>query len=91
MTDSPVPEATPKRRAWRQAPVRMPPQTIDRQGRITHLAFSLLGREPALSFLNSHHEQLGAKPLDLAGDSATGFSTVQGEVQRLAALAGKPQ
>jgi hypothetical protein len=88
MTDNPLPETAPKRRAWRMAPVRMAPQTIARQGRITHLAFSLLGREPALFFLNSHHAKLGAKPLDLAGESATGFSTVQGEVERMAALAG---
>jgi hypothetical protein len=88
MTDTPVPETAPKRRAWRQAAVRMPAQTTDRQGRITHLAFTLLGREPALSFLNSHHEKLGAKPLDLAGDSASGYSAVQGEVRRLAGIAG---
>ena len=39
-----------------------------------------------MTFLNTYHDGLGAKPLDLAGDSATGYSAVCGEVERLASM-----
>lgn len=73
------------RRAKRSS---LPDQNLARQGLITHLAFALLGgRDPALAFLNSFHSRLGARPLDLAGDSLGGFSSVRGEVLRLASAA----
>lgn len=79
----------PERRSsnWRQAATPLPPQYIDRQGLITHLAYSQLGgRGPAISFLNCHNAGLGGKPLDLAGDSAEGYAAVRSEVQRLASI-----
>ncbi len=89
MTAPPTTESAPKRKSfnWRQPPTRLPRQYIDRQGLVTHLAFALLGdRETAMTFLNTYHDGLGAKPLDLAGDSATGYSAVCGEVERLASM-----
>jgi uncharacterized protein (DUF2384 family) len=56
-----------------------------RQGEITNLAFSLLGgREPAIAFLNHHNAELGARPIDLATDSAEGWASVERVMQRLA-------
>ena len=95
MTEPVIAETAPRRRSgsWRQLPTRLPRPFIDRQGRITHLAFALLGgRDPALAFLNAHHPALGAKPLDVAGQSAAGFAAVEGEMSRLAAnAAGDPR
>lgn len=85
----PASESGVKRRSfnWRQVASRLPRQLIDRQGRVTHLAYSLLGgRDPAMAFLNFHHAGLGAKPLDLAGESSKGYSAVCGEVHRLASI-----
>ena len=89
MNAPPAPESGSRRRTFnrRQAPSPLPRQYIDRQGLITHLAYTLLGgRESAISFLNSYHAGLGARPLDLAGDSVAGYSAVRGEVQRLASI-----
>lgn len=72
---------------WRKAPSRLPRQHVDRQVLITNLAFALLGgRDPALTFLNTYHAALGARPLDLAGDSAAGYSSVYEEMLRLATV-----
>lgn len=78
-----------KRRSfnWRQTPSRLPRQLIDRQGLVTHLAYTLLGgRDPAMTFLNLHHPGLGARPLDLAGENSVGYAAVCGEVRRLASI-----
>lgn len=49
----------------------------NRRSEITNLAFSALGgRDAALSFLNSHNAVLGARPIDLATDSAEGWASV---------------
>lgn len=72
---------------WRQVSSRLSRQLIDRQSLITHFAYARLGgRDPAMAFLNVYHAGLGAKPLDLAGGSAAGYSTVLGEINRLASL-----
>lgn len=69
---------------WRRPRSSIPAEQINRQGRITHLAYSLLGgRDPAMLFLNAHHAAFGATPLELAGKSAAGYATVQSEVRRL--------
>ncbi|MDE2403087.1 MAG: hypothetical protein KGM17_00035 [Sphingomonadales bacterium] len=58
---------------------------LQRQGRITNLAFDLLGDcNRAIGFLNSFHDVLDAKPIELAGGSVDGFNSVQRELQQLA-------
>lgn len=49
----------------------------ERQGRIAQLAFSLLGKDEALAFLNEPNDALGGRPIDLAMESETGFSAVE--------------
>lgn len=78
--------AKPKSVSWRRRRSSASPEQINRQGLITHLAFSLLGgRDPAMLFLNSHHAGLGATPIDLAGETLDGYRAVQIEVRRIAA------
>jgi len=49
----------------------------DRQGRILQVAIKALGASDAMTFLNAHHDTLGARPLDLAIASADGFGAVE--------------
>lgn len=56
---------------------RMDPDRARRQGEITQLAFLLLGRDQAIAFLNSDNVELGARPLDLAMESAAGCASVE--------------
>ena len=56
---------------------RLSPACARRQGDITRLAFLLLGREPAIAFLNSENPALGARPLDLAIASEEGCAQVE--------------
>lgn len=53
-----------------------------RQGAITRLAFQLLGREQAISFLNGDNAALGGRPLDLATASDEGCAGVEAELAR---------
>ena len=78
--------AAPKRRTYfrRSTEVRLLPDQVGRQGRITHLAFRLLGREEAITFLNAHHASLGARPLDLATADAAGYLTVESAIRQMA-------
>ena len=62
---------------------RLAPDCARRQGNITRLALTLLGREKAIEFLNSESDQLGARPLDLAIASETGCGLVEAELGRL--------
>ena len=62
---------------WRRPRCPIPDENIERESRITQLAFTLLGgRDSALPFLNSFDSALGASPLHLAGASADGYSAV---------------
>jgi uncharacterized protein (DUF2384 family) len=63
---------------------RLAPDHAKRQGEITQLAFLLLGREAAIAFLNSAHDGLGGRPLDLATASDAGRNSVEAEIGRLA-------
>ena len=69
---------------------RTPKLTADaasRQGRVTFLALDLLGgKDAALAFLNSHHEDLAGRPLDIAVASAEGLRRV---LQVLSAMSGR--
>lgn len=64
-------------------------QYLERQSLIANLAYIQFGnRDQAISFLNAHNSMLGAKPLDLAGDSKEGYAAVRGEIMRLARRKG---
>ncbi|HYD25002.1 MAG TPA: antitoxin Xre/MbcA/ParS toxin-binding domain-containing protein [Croceibacterium sp.] len=63
---------------------RLAPDSARRQGEITRLAFHVLGRDAAISFLNSDHAELGARPLDLAVASAAGCASVEAALGRIA-------
>lgn len=86
---SPAPAGTPSTASpqahWKRRPrrVAMPQQEAVRQGAISKLAFLLLGREAAITFLNSEHDGLGGQPLALATASAAGCDDVQAELARM--------
>ena len=63
---------------------RLAPEQIERQGRISRLAFEAL-RQPAeaITFLNTHDAALGGRPIDLAIASPKGLLDVE---QALSAL-----
>lgn len=56
---------------------RLSPEEAERQGRISRLAFAVLGREGAIGFLNTHDETLGGRPIDLAVASVEGAASVE--------------
>jgi uncharacterized protein (DUF2384 family) len=62
---------------------RLAPDSARRQGNITTLALTLLGRETAIEFLNSENAELGARPLDLAIASEGGCARVEAELGRM--------
>ncbi|WPZ07619.1 antitoxin Xre/MbcA/ParS toxin-binding domain-containing protein [Pelagerythrobacter marinus] len=62
---------------------RLEPDKARRQGQITQLALVLLGREKAIDFLNSDNAELGARPLDLATESAAGCASVEATLGRM--------
>lgn len=63
---------------------RLEPEKARRQGEITQLALLLLGRDRAIEFLNSDNTELGARPLDLATESAAGSACVEAALGRIA-------
>jgi len=67
-----------KRFYKRVAVPRLEPDQLERQGRISRLAFEALG-EPAeaITFLNTHHATLGGRPIDLAIASPEGLLDVE--------------
>jgi hypothetical protein len=62
---------------------RLSSASARRQGDITTLALTLLGREPAIAFLNGDNAELGARPLDLAIASEEGRARVEAALGRL--------
>ncbi|MGK6356219.1 hypothetical protein ACMGDH_13465 [Sphingomonas sp. DT-207] len=57
---------------------RLSPESAERQGRVTLLAWQMLGgRDGAMAFLNNHDDTLGGRPLDLAVASAAGCEAVE--------------
>jgi hypothetical protein len=57
---------------------RLSPEGAERQGRVTLLAWQMLGgRDGAMAFLNNHDDALGGRPLDLAVASAAGCEAVE--------------
>jgi uncharacterized protein (DUF2384 family) len=63
---------------------RLAPDSARRQGHIARLAFTVLGREAAIAFLNGDNATLGARPIDLAIASNAGCARVEAELGRLA-------
>ena len=75
---------TPFRKKFSSA--RMPADSAERQGRVTTLAWRLLGgRDEAMAFLNNHDEMLGGRPLDLAVASVEGCEAVERAIAAKAA------
>ncbi len=83
MTEQPENQA--RNNPWRRRPktTPIPRDQAVRQGDITSLAFLLLGRERAIEFLNTDHEGLGGRPLDLATASEEGRASVEAELGRM--------
>jgi uncharacterized protein (DUF2384 family) len=79
------PAAPAKVNHWHRRPktTPIPHDQAARQGEITRLAFLLLGRERAIAFLNTDHEALGGRPLDLATASEAGRASVEAELGRM--------
>ncbi|MGE4324275.1 MAG: antitoxin Xre/MbcA/ParS toxin-binding domain-containing protein [Sphingobium sp.] len=60
----------------RSAGPRLSPSEADRQGRISTLAFTILGREEAIAFLNTPNDELGGRPLDVAIRNDEGLNAI---------------
>ena len=69
------------RRRSRGTPI--PRDQAVRQGDITTLAFQILGKDQAISFLNTHNSFLGGRPIALAIESRTGQLHVEAELGRM--------
>ncbi len=69
----------PKRRPFRNkfTTVRLAPDAVERQSRITLLAWNALGADAAIAFLNNYSEALDGRPLDLAVASRVGYDLVE--------------
>jgi len=86
-----VPEALPEKPTRskfsnRFAGQRLTPEAAARQGRVTQLAWRLLGgRDGAIAYLNAPDETLGGRPLDLAVASEEACQAVEHAIERQAA------
>ena len=71
--------ARPKRTPFRnkRGSARLSPEGVERQSRVTLLAWNLLGGDSAIAFLNSYNDALGGRPLDLAVASEDGCEAVE--------------
>lgn len=80
-----VTPAEPRRMMFRKkfTTVRLAPDAVERQSRITLLAWNLMGADAAVTFLNNHSNLLAGRPLDLAVASAAGFEAVEREIHAL--------
>jgi len=86
-----VPEAPEKptrsKFSNRFAGQRLTPEAAARQGRVTQLAWRLLGgREGAIAYLNASDDTLGGRPLDLAVASEEACQAVEHAIERQAAV-----
>ena len=80
-----VAEAAPapvKRRQFRTAAMKskLSADEANRQGRIVRIAFELMGRDVARTFLNEPDDALGGRPLDVATASAEGMQAVEAAI-----------
>jgi hypothetical protein len=82
-----TPHANRNARNWSRRGSPLLAESMKRQGLLVSLVYAQFGdRDKALLFLNSHHSGLGAKPLNLAAESAAGYEAVRSEVRRMGAL-----
>lgn len=83
MTDEKISRpATYWRKRNKSSPI--PVDQAIRQGNITRSAYILLGKEAAITFLNTELPDLGDRPLAIATASAAGEARVQTLLQGLA-------
>jgi len=61
----------------RFATPRLSPEKVERQSRITLLAWNRLGGDAAIAFLNTYNLALEGRPLDLAVASEAGYEIVE--------------
>lgn len=88
MTENPADQhaaptlSAPKRKPFRNkfTTVRLSPDAVERQSRVTLLAWNSMGADAAIAFLNNHSSNLDGRPLDLAVASAAGFEAVEREI-----------
>jgi uncharacterized protein (DUF2384 family) len=72
-------------RSSRGSKPKLPKDEARRQGNIATMAFLLLGgRDSAMAFLNTDHETLGARPIDLAIASDAGYARVEQAIKSIA-------
>ena len=58
--------------------VRLSPEAAARQGKAATAAFlALKDRDAMVAFLNTHDDDLGGRPIDLAVESAAGLKVVE--------------
>jgi hypothetical protein len=77
-TAAPAPKQMPATRRFRPARVAMDRGAAVRQGRIAQLAFVTLGdRDAAMTFLNTHDDALGSRPIDAAIASDDGLAQAE--------------
>jgi hypothetical protein len=82
------PEARPRTKPFRKkfTTVRLDPASAARQSRIALFAWDKLGgKDGASAFLNSHDDELGGRPLDLAVASDAGLAAVEEAISARAA------
>jgi uncharacterized protein (DUF2384 family) len=71
---------------WRRRRARTNPMPRDeavRQGDIARLAFQILGKDEAITFLNTDHALLGGRPIAIATGSRIGQLDVEAELGRM--------
>jgi uncharacterized protein (DUF2384 family) len=56
---------------------RLSREEAERQGRATNLALKALGNGAAVTFLNTHHDALNGRPIDVAIASADGLLALE--------------
>lgn len=72
----------PKRREWKRPQPRMEPEMAIRQGAAAAHAWSKFeNRDEAVAFLNTHHDGLGGRPIDIAIESVDGLAAVERAIE----------
>jgi hypothetical protein len=84
-----VPAEAPERRTVkfrkRFTGPRPLPGVLERQSEAARLAWSKVGADAAPLFLNTHHDGLGGRPVDVAGESDEGLVAVRAAIAQLSA------
>lgn len=62
----------------RSAGAKPAPDVVERQTKMALIAFQAFGsKDAARSFLNGEHDQLGGRPIEIAGRDEAGFDSVR--------------